>query len=503
MVGGSEKFYSVKLIKNLAMKPKINVVPTNNIMEFGLDFIRKHADENILVYLNDKSKGLTIQNELAKDGIEVGLINADTKGSPQNRKLIEEQMLPDGIWIGTDFINSGVNVKNKNMDYVLMLTDHHKDVFKLEQFPERIREKGNVKINLAATFNYPQVTFGEDWKNLIATFDKTDPEEYSKKVFAAKEEYKKKRLEEILNDPVYNTVRPFVIRKRLDTSYDIQKNAAMKMAEYYNEFGQSQYNEESLLNEDHIYVKNGRVEVNKNRIKYDIVTKAMDLITNHPSLFRLYLSKLFSIKWEKPQNFKSDTHEDEDDIFMQYPEEISIYFRNFQGRDGDFESQFPHMKEQLLNIKRNQSKYNKLSKKYALALELGIDTETIYHKKFDTVAKAMIMRSFDAKVPTTIMDKVAKKVFDDLFHLMYFDVKFEPASTELMLQCLKKDNQEYFSRKGGDPVISLGKFIHTYISSVDPRWTKRQVRDDGKQVYKWHYKNSKTGYDSVTVSVTK
>ncbi|MGA3013938.1 MAG: DEAD/DEAH box helicase family protein [Bacteroidales bacterium] len=489
MVGGAEKYYKVRLVKNAATKQKIDVIPTNNIFQFGLEFIRRYKDKNILIYFNNKDKSVDLKTTLKTEGIEVGLINANTKGEQQNLKLIIEQMLKDGIWIGTDLINAGINIKNENMDYVLMLTDQYKDIFKIKQFPERIRTKGRVQIILATTFNNPSVKYGKGWLEIKKTIDTKDPN-YSQKLKDAREEYEKKKLEETLSSSVYKTVLPENIKKTLDTQYELIKKEQEKIAEYYNSYGDSSSDDTSLLNSDFIYIKERRVVINKNRIKNNVVSKQMKVITNHPVIYRLYLSKMFSIKWGKPQNYESKAVEKEKDIFMDYPEEITVYSKHFQGLDGDFLIHFPYMNPHLENIKRNLSKYTKLAKRYNLAKAYNIDwKKLIYSRKFDNIASGKIMESFNTKATPTIIDKVQRQVYKDLLHLMYWDVKFEPITTEEIFDCLDSKSQDFFKKAEGDHIKALGVFINKYIKSNDINWVRKQFRTKEGRDWKWEYKS--------------
>ncbi len=494
MVGGTEgKYFTVKIVKENDQKQKIDLISVNNILEYCLDFIRTNKNKNILIYYNDKTKCLEIQDTLAKENITVGLINADTKGSIQNRMLIEKQMIPKGIWLGTDLINSGINILNPDIDYVLMLTDHHKDIFKIEQFPARIRNKQNTNIILATVFNYPQITFGDDWRiekeNNKQQDGETD-EHFLKRMLQLKDDYRKKRIEQVLSDPIYQTVLPIKIRERLDRLYEAAKLTEQAKADYYNSIGESQFDDESPLNEDFIYIKNKRVEINKNRIKNKIVQDAMELITNHPVIYKHYLSKIFAIKWLQPYSSQSEEVEKRTNIFFDYPEEITSYVLNFQGKDSDFVFNYPHMKPFVTNIQLMLSVYSKLAKKYIMAKEFKIDFSLIKNSRFENVYKAKLMESFKERAPITIIDKVKKKVYNDLWHLMYFDIKFEPQPTEMIFKCLKEDSQEYFLKVGGNPLISLGKFIHTYIESIDQNWVGKRVIIDGKKVKVWRYKKN-------------
>jgi len=499
MIGQKSDYYSVRFIQDGAKKTKIEVVPTNNVYEYGKNFIGKHVNDNILIYLNDKNKGLRMKDELSQQGINIGLINADTAGSTPNNDVIFNQKLPDGVWVCTDLLNAGVNILNHNWNYIVMLVDMHKDIFKIEQFPKRLRNQTNVTIYLATTFNYPPEAniLGDSWENVKSKLPKgKDSSDTKKIIIDAKAKFKQDKIDEVLADPLYGEVHPFIIRKRLDMQYESMKQSALSMCKMHKELYQemvasgnlsvNSFYTQSLLNDEYIYEDGKNLKINKNQIKLKISNDAMELITNHPALYKMYLCKMFAIRWSKPIHFTTTGQTNTIDIFLQYPNEINQYYQQLKNEKMFF-SQYPYMYGHRDNMRENRSKYEKLIRKYSLANEYYMDVNTIYDRKFDDMVMAKVMQSFGDEANKAyggIQDANKHKLYKNLMEQMYIDYDpLYPMTTQDLFDGLSESSKKTIVNS-----TRLGIFINKFIVSVDKNWEKHGVKIGKNKEYVWRQK---------------
>ena len=335
---GLKDYQYINCQKENAIKPKLKIFNTNKPIVAGIVFVLKFlADgkKSILIYLNDKSKSAELKDQFKrKAGIEVILINSEEKSTPVVQTFLEEQELIPAVYIVTDIMNEGVNIKNTQWDVILCLDNYSTSFFQIYQLRNRFRHIENIEMWLV--MNY--LSKNKKW----------------------------------MNQPL-----PSHSAAQLDEMYEQTKqpiHEEIRKIQSFNHQSITSFVKEEYIYEDDI---SGELHINKNRIKCDIFDNFFKGIRKG-SVYLSYIAEYFDLDYGYGKMFyQSFLFESAKSNFKNNFRKIILYFDHATKKD-DPTFLLSFLETELADIRNHYDEYQELYDRFKFMEEHQLDPESIY-----------------------------------------------------------------------------------------------------------------------------